>query len=296
MAELQDYSKFNGHRRFCRQFLLLKGILSGICADRIIAKDEIDELFNWCLLNREFIRYQPFRELIPTIEKACEDNVITDDELADILWIIDTFERDDIIQDIQSQMILKMQGLLHGLLADGHLNNPEIYSLQKWIEENDFLRGTYPYDEIDAVLTSILSDQIITPDERNMLTATIAEYIGTDDSLFVNRPDIEALKKEYQISGICSSNPDICVADKMFCFTGISTRADRNEIANLIEKNGGKYHDTVTKTTDYLIVGNESNPCWAYSCYGRKVEKARDIRKNGGKIVIVNEVDFWDSL
>ncbi len=53
---------------------------------------------------------------------------------------------------------------------------------------------------------------------------------------------------------------------------------------------------TELKNTDYLIVGNAGNPCWAYSCYGRKIEQAVDLRKAGGKIKIVNEIDFWDVL
>ena len=29
------------------------------------------------------------------------------------------------------------------------------------------------------------------------------------------------------------------------------------------------------------IVGDNGNPAWAFSCYGRKVEKAIDMRKGG---------------
>ena len=52
----------------------------------------------------------------------------------------------------------------------------------------------------------------------------------------------------------------------------------------------------VTKKTDYLVVGNAGNPCWAYACYGRKIEEAMQLRKEGAKIVIVNETDFWDCV
>ena len=50
------------------------------------------------------------------------------------------------------------------------------------------------------------------------------------------------------------------------------------------------------KKTNYLIIGSEGNTCWAFSCYGRKVEKAMEMRKNGVNIVLVNEIDFWDSI
>ena len=56
------------------------------------------------------------------------------------------------------------------------------------------------------------------------------------------------------------------------------------------------YQNNITNNTSYLIVGNDGNPCWAYSCYGRKVEDAIERRKKGQHLTIVNEVDFWDAL
>lgn len=65
--------------------------------------------------------------------------------------------------------------------------------------------------------------------------------------------------------------------------------------SNLEVKNNkeGIFNDNVVKTTEYLLVGNEGNPCWAFSCYGRKVEKAMELRKKGVNILIVHEDDFW---
>lgn len=31
---------------------------------------------------------------------------------------------------------------------------------------------------------------------------------------------------------------------------------------------------------------------WAFSCYGRKVEKAVQLRKDGSQVIIVHENDF----
>ena len=57
----------------------------------------------------------------------------------------------------------------------------------------------------------------------------------------------------------------------------------------LVEKN-------VTDRSDYLVIGSGGNPCWAYSCHGRKVEKAVKMRKQGHPIIIVHESDFWDAI
>ena len=83
---------------------------------------------------------------------------------------------------------------------------------------------------------------------------------------------------------------------KLFCFTGESYRAKRAEIAETITRLGGKVRSSVSAKTDYLIVGNAGNPCWAYACYGRKIEEAVSLRREGASIVIVNETDFWDAV
>ena len=67
-------------------------------------------------------------------------------------------------------------------------------------------------------------------------------------------------------------------------------------MADAVRAFGGIARSTVSAKTDYLIVGNAGNPCWAYACYGRKIEEAMQLRKDGAKVIIVNETDFWDAV
>ena len=63
-----------------------------------------------------------------------------------------------------------------------------------------------------------------------------------------------------------------------------------------IERNGGRFHKSVVRELDYLVIGADGNPCWAFACYGRKVEAAIEYRKQGCKIVMVHEDDFWEAV
>lgn len=108
--------------------------------------------------------------------------------------------------------------------------------------------------------------------------------------------DLDELKNKYSVDGICAICQEIDFDGTTFCFTGQSKRAKRKEIAEIIESLGGKFNNNVTKKTRYLIVGNDGNPCWAFSCYGRKIEEAVNRRKNGQTLTIVNEIDFWDII
>ena len=67
-------------------------------------------------------------------------------------------------------------------------------------------------------------------------------------------------------------------------------------MAEAVRALGGIVRSIVSAKTDYLIVGNAGNPCWAYACYGRKIEESMQLRKEGAHIVIANETDFWDAL
>lgn len=89
--------------------------------------------------------------------------------------------------------------------------------------------------------------------------------------------------------------PEVTFEGKVFCFTGESYRASRTEMGNVVKELGGQVRSGVSAKTNYLVVGNAGNPCWAYSCYGRKIEDAMQLRKEGGSVIIVNETDFWDA-
>jgi hypothetical protein len=143
---------------------------------------------------------------------------------------------------------------------------------------------------------SILEDGKITEDERNMLKAFLSNFIDLQISYNLNEKELEKLKEQYSINGICAICQEIDFEENYFCFTGQSIKGKRKEIAKIIELLGGKFSSNVTNKTRYLIVGNAGNPCWAYSCYGRKIEDAINRRKSGQNLTIVNEVDFWDII
>lgn len=293
---VEDCLKYNGFRRFSKALNLLKGIVEGIKADGVINAEEMRSLAVWCVSNEEFIKYLPFKELIPMVKDAISDGDLSVEEIADILWVVDTFERDDLAGSVQTQAMNYLHGIIQGVLSDGELNDEEINYLNDWVNENDFLKGTYPYDEIESVIGSALNDGKITEDERNIITALISGFIDLSSTDIYSKEKLAEIQKQYSLGGICSINPDISFDSHLFCFTGISPKCTRNEIKEVIEDAGGLYNDIVTQKTGYLIVGSESSPCWVYSCYGRKVEKAIQLRKKGIPVQIVNELDFWDAL
>ena len=296
IKEIEEYRKFTTPAELHKAINTLRGMVAGITTDYKVSEDEVNELINWCVAHSHLSNRHPFNELIPLIEAACEDGVVTSDESADIIWLCNNFVSDSDYYDLITSSLQFFTGLIHGIMADGEITDGEIHMLNKWMQTNDYLSGCYPFDEIESLVMTILSDGKISEDERNMLKAYLSNFIDMRTSYNLNEPDMNKLKEKYSIGGICAICQEIDFDDNMFCFTGQSSKAKRNEIANIIESHGGKFGNNITNKTRYLIVGNEGNPCWAFSCYGRKIEEAIERRKNGQTLTIVNEVDFWDIL
>ena len=296
-SEFEDYSVFTTPQELHKAINTLKGLLTGIQIDSKINEDEIQELIYWCESQRRLENKHPFKEILPLIDDACEDGVITAEEASDILWLCNniTSPQKPYYDAITSSLQL-LNGIIAGIMADGHIDDAEIYAFRDWMAQNNFLSGCYPFDEIESLISSILLDGKIDETEREMLMAFLGNFIDTTVSVNINQKDLDVLKQKYSISGICSVCQDIAFKGNVFCFTGKSNHATRNDIAQIITEHGGIFKNNVTQNTRYLIVGADGNPCWTYSCYGRKIEEAVNLRKNGQKLSIINEIDFWDIL
>src|SRR5699024_2888214 len=295
--ELTDYRMFTSKAEIHKAINALIGIIKGVEFDGEVSDDELTEITNWCSLHRHLKSKSPFKEIIPSLDDALEDNHLTQEEIEDILWLCNKVVNGDDFEDfynLVTSSIQQLEGILHGMLADNELSEKEILQLSDWMGENEMLKGTYPFDEIDSLLVDVLKDGVISDDEKHKLTAFSGNFIDTRISYNINEPEIKALQEKYSINGICAANPEISFADKTFCFTGTSNKATRNEIAKIIEGKGGLFNNNITKKTQFLIVGGDGNPCWAFACYSRKVEKAIKLRKEGQQVVIVHESDFWD--
>lgn len=98
------------------------------------------------------------------------------------------------------------------------------------------------------------------------------------------------------VVGLCAVCPEITFSDRRFCFTGTSCKYTRSEFSKLIKQLGGEVVNSVSAKIDYLIIGADGNQCWAYACYGRKVEKAVELRKSGARLLLIHENDFHDAV
>jgi len=287
---------YNSKAELDKALHTLIGIIGGIAIDEVINYHEIKELESWFINNAHLLRRPPFSEIVNMLDEAFSDGIFTAEEKADIIWVCNNYGQDNMYHDSITYDIQILHGIMHGVIADNRINQIELEKLDDWLAENDHLTGIYPYDELCSLLLTVLKDGQLTDDEVDILKVFFSDYVDIAASPNLDEQEIAELKKIITLPGICAACPSIDFGGNLFCFTGQSTRASRNDISNIIVSKGGQYKDTVTQNTAYLIVGGEGSPCWAFSCYGRKVEKAMNMRKAGKPIMIIHENDFWDAI
>lgn len=128
--------------------------------------------------------------------------------------------------------------------------------------------------------------------EQKFLLDFCREFLRKSPNLLIESEIDENLIRH----GVCSMCPDIQFTDRMFCFTGRSRNASRKVFADMVVRLGGQFSLRINNMVNYLVIGGEGNKAWAFSCYGRKVEQAVNLRKEGIPIQIVHEFDFWDAV
>lgn len=272
----------------------LKGILIGINSDKKVNEKEIKELQKWASNHKRLINRNPFKEFMTIIEETVMNRIPATETIEDLYWLCQKYENDNFFYNGVTSDLQILQGICHGILADGIINDKEIHDLKNWLDENTHLSTYYPYDEIRSLILSILSDGKIDEDEKLVLKAYINQFVNIENIEIEKQLNQET--KNINISGHCTSDPKIELIGKTFCITGVLKSGDRTSLEKIISNLGGIPTKTLTKKTDYLIVGDNGNPTWAFACYGRKVEKALDLRKSGHKISLIHEFDFMDAI
>ncbi|MDB4616348.1 hypothetical protein OAE33_03010 [Akkermansiaceae bacterium] len=294
-----SYKHFTKRQRVDKAVHTLSGLLHGVAIDDQLNAAEISEIVNWCNEFRDLVNRSPFNELIPKLERILKDGLVSPDEQDELLWVCKNLSPegdfyDDITHDIQ-----KLQGILHGVLADDHVSTVEAKELQKWVEDHSHLKGTYPFDELESLLMTILADGVVDSEEQKLLRAFFENFIEYSFAKKVRNESSrvrDGLPKKFTLPGVCATCPEIEFSGKKFAFTGSSLKGKRSELAGKVIELGGEFSPSLTNQTEFLVIGAAGNPCWAFSCYGRKVEKAVELRKAGKQITIVHESDFWDAV
>ncbi len=291
-SDHRPYLKYHGRSRLDKAINSLLGIIDGVAIDGKINPREMRFLELWMSEHQALRALHPYNELIPVLEEAVSDGVLSQDEREDIRFVCRNLRAEG-YYDLVTGDMQRLHGLMAGIIADGVVTEEELRGLSVWVEEHEHLKTLWPYDELESLISVVLRDGVIDDDEQHLLRGFFSEFLALLDNRTITSP---VMLEDNTLVGVCAMCPDISFDGKMFCFTGASSKLKRTEFQELVERLGCRHTNSPNKSTNYLVVGAEGNPAWAFSCYGRKVEAAVKLRKQGVKLLIVHELDFHDAI
>jgi hypothetical protein len=292
-ADLRTYERFTGPQRLQKALHTLQGLLRGIAADGQVTPEELRLICDWRFEHREFANRHPFNEVMPCLDAITADGVVDAEELEDVLWLCDRLSIPNEYFGLITSDLQRLQGMLGGIIADGVITKAELEAVSSWADEHEHLSACWPFDEVRSVVLGVLRDGRIDADEHELLLALFREFTALGEH---RATDVAAVEMIAPVRGYCAVCPAIAFDGRVFCFTGKSEKATRRELVAAVEQRSGSFSTAVIPGLHYLVIGAGGNPAWAFACYGRKVERAMTLRKQGRPIVLVHELDFWDAV
>jgi NAD-dependent DNA ligase len=179
-------------------------------------------------------------------------------------------------------------GIASGLIADGELNNREIQFLSLWLSENQALATTWPGEVIYKRVREVLTDGVITEEERDYLQKSLTELVG---GAFSEDGAIASGSTDLPID----QSAVVQIQSLVFCFTGQFLFGTRTACEQTVTQRGGRV-SSVNKNLNFLVVGELSSRDWKYSSFGRKIESAMKLKQEGVPLAIVTEAQWVRAL
>lgn len=191
-------------------------------------------------------------------------------------------------QEVKDRNIDELIGISRGIIADGIVNKQESEFLLNWIKTHfdEYDLNTYPINMIYDRLKNVLEDGLVDDKESKELKELLSSFTG-------DKPIIEQVASMSSTLPLCNPYPNVDFENKYFCLTGAFTIGTRAKVEEIILNLGGNTQKSPGLKTNFLVIGILGNGDWIHSSYGRKIEKAVEIRDIAGKkINIISEEHF----
>jgi NAD-dependent DNA ligase len=184
---------------------------------------------------------------------------------------------------LTSRQIDELVGLARGVAADGHLNQAEAEFLQKWLAANQAISDQPLVRTLYQRINEVLADGFLDPDESSALLETLNAFSRRDFELG------EVLKPSTL--PLCEPPPPLSFGGRIFCFTGTFIFGQRKDCERAVAERGATF-GSLTRRTDFLVIGAYATDSWKHSPFGNKILKACAMREEGGRISIISE-EYW---
>jgi hypothetical protein len=181
--------------------------------------------------------------------------------------------------------IAEMIGLARGVLADGTVSEDEAMALMTWVDDHSDVTLAFPGNVIYRRLRTIFSDGHASTEECEDLRGLLNELLGGDGGTVGGETASTGLPLDHP-------PPPMEVTNRVFVLTGRFAYGTRGACEEAIRSIGGWCEKSVTKHTDYLVIGAFASRDWIQTPYGTKIVKAQEYRDRFGIPTIIAE-EHW---
>lgn len=188
---------------------------------------------------------------------------------------------------IKDRQVDELIGIAGALTADGKINKEEFEFLRNWLIKNRELTDNVIISNLSYQIERYLEDGNFDQDESIELFETLSNFSG-------NKSEIGELQKSSN-SFLDIPEQEVIFYNNQFCFTGTFSFGSRNQCEAVTKENGGLI-GSLNRKLNYLVVGTYATSDWMHSTFGRKIEKAFDLRRHGIPIKIVSERNWSKNL
>ena len=285
---------YNYIRNRNKLFANLISIIDGITCDGKITEQEMLYLDTWLLEAKSLQNNVIFQQIRDQILDIRFDGEVSIDELEELKNMLLSIQRNILdlpnidLYSKEADMHL-LSGLCKGVISDNQLSDDEVHYLKWWLSQNGLLKDNYPGCELYKLITEILSDNIITQEERNKLKSMLVDFTGADPE--------NGIVDGMSIGGALFDNiENIDLAQKTLCFTGKFVYGSREKCEKKAKEFGCSIIKDCRTDLDYMIVGTLNSRDWIYQSFGRKIEKAKEYQKQGYKVKIISEEQWLRAI
>jgi DNA ligase (NAD+) len=198
---------------------------------------------------------------------------------ADILGLSKSIINEDSAEErVVSFKEKTVQNILDGIQASkGQPFERVLFALGiRFVGETVAKKLAYHFKSMDALMNASLEDLNAAPEIGEVIARSLRSYFSSDE----NKTEIEQMKSHGLNFNVqekeLSSNK---LENLRFVVSGVFSLFSRTELKKIIEDNGGKNVSSISKSTDYLIVGENMGPA--------KKEKAEKLG-----IKMIDEIEF----
>jgi DNA polymerase-3 subunit epsilon len=239
-----------------------------------------------------------FRDIWPEIQSRCGTGVIAAHNAAFDVGVLTSCLEDCRLERLTGQCLCTLtlaRALLPGLPNHKLTTLTDVFGIP--IEHHDAASDALACAEVAIRLEGLAGPDGIGPYCREFGNLGPDEEIDTEsceEGVILSLPKSVT---QYHHALVHAAPPDGRFEGKQFAFTGEMTFLGREVACDIVAAQGGTARNSVSKKTDYLVVGEEV--LGAFKRMGEttgKLARAVAIREAGGSIQIIGAPEFLNMI